>query len=132
MGEFGQLTEQKKQLELELTQEEFRYRHVEERKNMAKVGIIANVVLIIVVTFLLGYVAINNAFGAVILPLFLLLWIAFMVVVIRHGAPDARKLATNSFEKEKIESFERCRKLRLMIEELESQLEQINVTRWNS
>ena len=132
MAEFGELTENKKQLELELTQEEFVYRQIDQQKNVAIVGVIVNIALVIIVTGALWFITANSVFSMVVGPLLIMIWLVFLGIVIRSEAKDVKKLLTNGFEKEKMESFEKCRKLRLRIEELEGRLEQVQVTRWNS
>ena len=132
MEEFGRLTETKKQLELELAQMEFAYRQLEQQKSVAIVGVIANIIIVILVTSFFAYIVINSVFTMVTGPLIIIMWIAFLGIVVRSEAKDVKMLLTNGFEKKKLACFEKCRKLHLQIEELDEKLDKIQITRWNS
>ena len=130
MGEFGKLTEEKAQLELALTQEEFYYAHIDQRKNMTLLGVVLNIALLVVIALFIVAVWMG-AFAIVVAPVLMVFWIALLVFIVRRETKNVKKLLYKEFDKEKIESWHKCEKMKQQIQELEEEIQKVQVKRWS-
>lgn len=131
MGEYGSLKEQKVQLELKLTQEEFHYEQLGNRKDRAIAGVLGNAGLMAVV-LLVGFSIWRHCAFPLAGEFVAILSIIWMFITIHHEKNDIRMLLKREFDEQKTASMFRQQKLKQEIAEIDEKLSKIHVTTWTS
>ena len=132
MGEYGRLKEEKAQLELQLTQEEFFYNHIDQRKGVAVAGVVGNILILIVLLLVVFYITCESAFAMVVVPVMVVGWFVWLGITVKTIGLDIKNLIHGEFEKEKMESLKKQEKLRRAIVEINQQMRKIPVNLWTS
>lgn len=124
-----QLIEEREQLKLLLTQEEFYYDHLPQRRQMAIIGIVLDALVTIAILWLSLAIA-GGAFGLVVGPICLVLWGIWVLATWKRIGPDVKLLKKEVFHTETVKSKNKQEKLRKQIEELQKQIDEIPVMKW--
>jgi hypothetical protein len=129
--ERGAKIEEKARLELELAQEQFYCEKLPQKRQLAVIGIVENVVVIVVLfVFMIGIF--KGTFGIVVGPLVLIIWVVWIVVSGREWTKDLKYLSQEKFDMELSQSLAKQGRLKDQIEQLENEIASIPVTKWQS
>ena len=127
--EKSQLIEEREQLKLLLTQEEFFCDHLPQRRQMALIGIALDVVVTIEILCLILAIA-NGLFGIVVAPICFVFWGIWVFTTWKRIGSDVKLLKKDAFYTETVKSKSRQEKLQKQIDELQKQIDDIPVMKW--
>lgn len=127
--EKSQLIEEREQLKLLLTQEEFFCDHLPQRRQMAAIGIAMDAVVTLAILWLIFGIA-EGAFGIVVAPICLFFWAVWVFTSWKRIGPDVKLLTKEGIYAETLKSKSRQEKLQRQIDELQKQIDDIPVTKW--
>lgn len=131
MGEYGLLKERKARLEIELSEEEFLVKQLDDRKERAIVGLVANLLLSVIIFVIAVFILLHDAFavGGMMTCVIAIAWFVFTLF---HEKHDITMLAFREFDKEKERSVRKQNSLKTEIAEIDEKMRQLPVTTWRS
>ena len=130
--ERGCLIEKRERLKVKLAEEVFYYQHIPQKRQMAIIGIAANIAIIIAVILFIWLIMVKSLFGGVVGPVMGVLLIGWIVISSKEWVADIRFLVKNDRNMELARSLERQRKLKQEIESIEETLKAMPVNQWIS
>ena len=127
--EKSQLIEEREQLKLLLTQEEFFCDHLPQRRQMAVIGVVLDLLVTFAILLLILGIA-NGEFGIVVAPVCLVFWVIWVLATWKRIGADLKLLRKDAFYTETVKSKSRQEKLQKQIDELQKQIDDIPVMKW--
>lgn len=124
-----QLIEEREQLKLLLTQEEFYCDHIPQRRQMAAIGIVLDLLVTLAILGLIAGIA-GGAFGIVVAPICLVFWGIWVFTTWKRIGPDVKLLKKDAYYTETVKSKNKQEKLKKQIDELQKQIDDIPVMKW--
>ena len=127
--EKSQLIEEREQLKLLLTQEEFFCDHLPQRRQMAMIGIVMDLLVTFAILWLIAGIA-GGLFGIVVAPVCLVFWVIWVLATWKRIGADVKLLKKDAFNTETVKSKNKQEKLQKQIDELQKQIDDIPVMKW--
>lgn len=127
--EKSRLIEERDQLKLLLTQEEFYCDHLPQKRQMAAIGVVLDLLVTLAVLWLIIGIA-GGAFGIVVAPICLVFWAIWVATTWKRIGTDIKLLKKDVLHAETLKSRNKQEKLQKEIEELQSQIDEIPVAKW--
>lgn len=124
-----QLIEEREQLKLLLTQEEFFCDHLPQRRQMAVIGIVLDLLVTLAILGLIAGIA-GGEFGMVVAPICLVFWGIWVFTTWKRIGPDVKLLKKDAYYTETVKSKNKQEKLKKQIDELQKQIDDILVMKW--
>lgn len=129
--EKGTLLEERAQLELELTQEQFFCDHIPQKRQLAILGVVWNLVVIVAFACFIVAISTRSVFGIIVGPVLAVFWVIWLFISSKEWKKDLKFLFRSSCDQELAASMARQRKLQETIEELNKEINSIPVQTWN-
>lgn len=127
--EKGTLLEQRAQLEIQLTQEQFFCEHIPQKRQMAVIGIVLNILFIILLAKVVIWIA-KGIFGIVVAPILFVFWIIWIRISFKEWGKDFHFLFRSNCDMEIAASMARQERLKRQIAELNREIDAIPVQVW--
>lgn len=129
----GALVEERAQLELQLTQEEFFCNNIPQRRQMAIMGVVIHIIVLLVFAlfvvgvFTMGFAGFNIVVGAVLA----LFWIVWFFISGKEWMKDLKYLGKSACEAEIATSMAKQQRYKAEIDRVTKELESIPISTWN-
>lgn len=125
----SQLIEEREQLKLLLTQEKFFCDHLPQKRQMAMIGIVLDLLATFAILWLVAGIA-GGAFGIVVGPICFVFWVIWVLATWKRIGADVKLLKKDVFNTETVKSKNKQEKLQKQIDELQKQIDDIPVMKW--